>query len=212
MKKYFIILLMMLSVTTFAQFPAPTDFVYSYNYIRIDEGGYCEGHWVLGPTYCSYFTWNAPDTTTTDAILDHYNIYFYNYETLDTIIMASLPELYYEEEFGAIGVMWITAVYTNPGGESGPSNIAVNESLPISVSEYKLTTENAIQYDQTTQEITIINEEKIGKINLYDSQGKTMISTKSVTNKICIENLSLGLYIIELITKDSKVIRQKIIK
>jgi hypothetical protein len=82
----------------------------------------------------------------------------------------------------------------------------------LSVSEYKLTTENAIQYDQITQEIIITNEEKIGEINLYDSQGKTMMSTKPVTNKICIENLPSGLYIVELITKDSKVIRQKIIK
>lgn len=212
MKKYFTILLIMLSVTTFAQFPAPTNFIYSYNYIRIDEGGYCGGHFIIGPTYCSYFAWDAPDTTTTNAILDHYNIYYYNYGTFDTIIMASLPELYYEDEFGAIGEMWITAVYTNPEGESGPSNIAVNEDLPISVPEYKLTTENAIQYDQITQEIIITNEEKIGEINLYDNQGKTIITTKPVTHKICIENLPSGLYIVELITKDSKIIRQKIIK
>jgi hypothetical protein len=212
MKKYFTILLMMFSITTFAQFPAPTNFEYSLNYIMIDQEGYCEGNWVAGPTYCSNFSWAAPNTTTTNATLDHYNIYYYNYWTHDTTIIASTSELYYELEFGPIGEMWITAVYTNPEGESGPSNIVINDGLPISISEYKSATKITIQYDQTTQEITITNGEKIGKINLYDSEGKTMTSTTPVNNKICIENLPSGLYIVELITKDSKVIRQKIIK
>lgn len=214
MKNNLTILLLMLSITTLAQFPAPTNFEFSYEYIMIDQSGYCAGQWVYGPTYCSHFNWTAPDTTTTQATLDYYNLYYNAYLYNDTILylFASTTDTFYDVEAGFIGEMWVTAVYSNPNGESDSSNMVINYDLPISVEENGLTEEFMILYDRKSQLISIKNGDRISKIRIIDIQGKLLKSLNFSNNKISLENLPTGLYIIEIFTDNSEVIRQKILK
>ena len=62
------------------------------------------------------------------------------------------------------------------------------------------------------QEIIIKDSEDISMINIINSQGKLINSEKIIRNKINIEYLQTGLYIIETIKKNQEVIRHKIIK
>ncbi len=213
MKTIIGLLLVISSVSAFGQFPEPTNFDFSYEYIMIDESGYCAGQWVYGPTYCSHFTWSIPDTNSTSSTFEFYNVYYYSYYvTPDTNILATTTDLYFDMEIGIVGEIWVTAVYSNPDGESVPSNIIINKELPISVNEIHLQNELNIFYDYNTQEIKIINGESISQINIYDCQGELTALNKSNMNKISMESLPHGLYIIEVINKDQDVIRRKIIK
>ena len=213
MKTIIGILLVISSISTFAQFPEPSNFDFSYEYIMIDESGYCDGQWVSGPTYCSHFNWTTPDTSSTTSNLDYYNLY-YNAFLPDTTLYlyATLTDTFYNVEDGFIGEMWVTAVYSNPDGESLPSNIEFNPALPISVGENITSSEILIFFDKNRQEINIKNGADISIIKLYDNQGKLIKSQKSINDKMNIENLQTGLYIIEIFRDNQAVIRQKIIK
>ncbi len=206
------IILVLYSLTSFGQFPEPTNFDFSYEYIMIDQSGYCAGQWVYGPTYCSHFTWTIPDTNSTNSSLDYYNLYYYSYGTQDTTILATTTDTYFEMQIGIIGEIWVTAMYSNPIGESEPSNIIINEDLPISVEEINLKNELNILYDIENQKIIIVNGKDISKINIFNSQGKLIKSEKGITERINIDHLQKGLYIIEVLSKNQEVEKLKIIK
>lgn len=212
MKTLIGILFVISSISVFGQFPEPTNFNFSYEYIMIDESGYCAGQWVYGPTYCSHFTWTAPDTNSTNSTFEYYDLYYYSYGTQDTNILTTTTDLFFDMEIGIMGEIWVTAVYSNPDGESLPSNIIINEDLPISVNENHLQNELNIFYDNKNQEIKITNGESVSQIKIYNCQGELINSNKSNRTKINIENFSTGLYIIEIINNDQNFIRQKIIK
>lgn len=210
MKTLIVIFLVISSLSVFAQLPEPKDFDFSYDYIMIDEAGYCAGQWVYGPTYCSHFTWSSPDTNTTNSTLEYYNLYYYSYDTYDTIILTTTTNLYVDIQIGIIGEIWVTGVYSDPDGESGPSNTVINEDLPISVNEI-LQDDLRILYDNINKELLIDKVESVSKLNIYNCQGEMIYSEKPTSNKINIESYSTGLYIIEIINNDQEVIRRKII-
>jgi len=212
MKKNLTVILIMLSMTASAQFPEPLNFEFSFNYIMMFESGFCDGQIVGGPTYCSHFNWTTPDTSSTSSNLEYYNIYYYQYSTNDTLLIASIPDTLFEVELGVLGEVWVTAVYSNPEGESVQSNIIVNEDLPIIVNENKLNKRNVILYNRETQRISINNSIQINKLKIFDSQGKLCKSLSLSNNTISTKNLPSGLYIIEAITDNNEVIRQKIVK
>jgi len=212
MKTFLGILLVMSSLTSLAQFPEPTDFEFSYEYIMIDEAGYCAGEWVSGPTYCSHFTWTVPDTNLTNSTLDYYKLYFYSYLTEDTTILTTTTNTYFDMEIGIMGEIWVTAVYLNPEGESEPSNIVINNDLPISVEENLSQKGFDIIYDIKNQEIIIINGKDISGVSIFNSQGKLLKSKNTIRDRISINNLQKGLYIIEILSENQVVKRLKIIK
>jgi hypothetical protein len=212
MKTILGIFLLLSSLTTFAQFPVPTNFDFNYDYIMIDQSGYCAGQWVDGPTYCSHFSWAVPDTNSTNSILEFYNLYYYAYGSEDTTILTSVIDTYFDMEIGIMGEIWVTAVYSNPEGESEPSNKIINEDLPISIDENILQKDLNVFYDSKQQEIIIENGKGITKINLFDSQGKLIQSQKSINERINIGNLQKGLYVIEIFLENQDVKRQKIVK
>jgi len=211
MKKLIGFLSVITSIAAFGQFPEPTNFEFSYDYIMIDESDYCAGQWVYGPTYCSHFSWTSPDTNSTSSTLEYYNLY-YSHDPQSTMILTTTTDLYFDMEIGILGEIWVTAVYSNPHGESAPSNIIKNEDLPISVNEIPSQDKLNIYYDNTTQEIKIINGESISQINIFNCRGELISSNKTNMNRINIKNLTTGLYIIEITNNDQNVIRQKIIK
>lgn len=211
MKKSLLILSIMLSSVAFAQFPSPQNFVYSFSYIMIDDYGMCAGEWLAGPTYCSYFSWDEPDTTGTSASLDYYNIYISDLDYENEIIITT-TEISHEVEMGIIGHIWITAVYSNPYGESEPSNIVTNTDLPISLDEIKVSENDLIYYNRETQFIEKVNNKLVIKeIIIYNFNAKVFKRSRFQLNKLSLIDLVEGVYIIEIIT-DKKVLYQKILK
>jgi hypothetical protein len=55
-----------------AQFPAPHNFSMGYQYISIDDIGYCNGQSMSGATYCWKLQWEIPDLSLTEAQLEGY--------------------------------------------------------------------------------------------------------------------------------------------
>ncbi len=212
MKKIIGILFVLSSFVAFGQFPAPTNFDFSYEYIMSGYENFCAGEWIAGATYCSHFEWTVPDTNSTTATLECYNLYYKSSMTGETCLLTTTTELYCELEVGILGEVWVTAVYSKPDGESMPSNVIINEDLPLAVNELQLQNELNIFYDYKTQEIKITNGESISKINIYDSQGKLITTNQSSVNKISVERFPTGLYIVEVINNNQTVVRQKIIK
>ncbi|HPT01180.1 MAG TPA: T9SS type A sorting domain-containing protein [Bacteroidales bacterium] len=216
MKNRMFILMLLSSLTAYAQFPAPTDFSFGYSYIMIDQGGYCEGNWVSGPAYCSDFSWTAPDTTSTEAHLEYYNLYYYQYYPSgmsdSTIILTSLSSTFVELQVGILGAIWVTAVYSGPDGESEPSNVIINESLPISVEENPKADDMIVFYDKVNHELIIRGKSDISGISLVDARGRKIMTHALQKDRINLEGIPGGVYIVEMILGNHEVIRKKIVK
>jgi hypothetical protein len=177
----------------------------------INESGECAGQWLYGPTYCSHFSWSAPDTSTSNANLEYYNLY-YNPYSQDTLILVSTTESYFDMEIGIMGEIWVTAVYTNPDGESEPSEILINEDLPIGIDENSEVDKALVYYDNKLQVIFVKNTKAISKINVYDIQGQLIQSKISKNNTIGFGQFPNGLYLVEIYLDNQKVLRRKIVK
>ena len=212
MKTLLGILFVILASNAFAQFPPPTNFQFSYEYISSNESGYCAGQLLFGPTYCSHWVWDQPDVNSTNATLENYKLYYFDFFSRDTIILATPVETYFDMEIGIIGEMWITAVYANPEGESEPSNSIENDDLPISIDENPEMEKIVVYYDNSLQEIRIENVETVSEINIYDVQGQLVQSQHSAKRSINVEHLPRGLYVIELYFGNQEVVRRKVIK
>ena len=212
MKAIITILSVVSALISFGQFPAPSQLEYYSVYIMIDEEGYCAGEWLAGPTYCSHFNWNAPDTNSTSANFEHYNLYCYSYISFDTVVLATLTETYFEIELGLMGEVWVTATYSNPEGESDTSNIIINFDLPMSIEENKSYSKDDISYDRKSEKILITTSKSINKINLYNVQGRLIKTASPNYSEIKISEFNNGVYIVEVLTVDKQIIRYKIVK
>jgi hypothetical protein len=212
MKTTTIFFLVMFSMKTMAQFPSPSNFEFSYKYFNTNQWGYCDSQLVYGPAYCSNFQWVCPDTSGTDSQLDYYNIYYYDYFSGDTSIIASVGEVNIEMVIGIIGEVWVTAVYSNPEGESSPSNKIINEDLPMSIDENAMNGELDFYYNQINQTINFSDPSQIKEIKIIDIQGKTLKLLRYPEEKVSLNDLITGCYFIEVITKNSNSFREKIIK
>lgn len=129
MKTCFTLFVVALSCSTaYAQFPAPTDLTFSYQYNNTGQV-LCNG--VEIPLYadCSHFNWRAPDTTGIPATLVSYTVVWDNYP------VATVPDTSLAVVQGFIGNDWVIANYVDPDGSSYPSNIVYNGELPTTVQE-----------------------------------------------------------------------------
>lgn len=212
MKTFLGILFTIISISVFGQFPTPINFQYSYNYIHLHDSDFCNGESLNGPDYCSNYSWHAPDLNSTNSTLKHYNIYFsHNSNGENSHIITTTTNSFISERGIIVGYVWVTAVYTNPEGESEPSNIESNFDIPISVNENHLQNELNVFYDNKNQEI-VINDDDISQINIINCNGVLINSYKTITNNINIEYLPKGFYIIVLLKNNQEVIRYKIVK
>ncbi len=211
MKTYLTVFFGILPFVTFAQYPPPENFDFIYEYIMLNESGFCAGESVVGPTYCSYFEWNTPDTSGLSTILEYYNIYVFDHNSGNTDIIASLTDTIYHVEMGIIGEIWITAVYSNPDGESAPSNVEINIDLPISVENNNENNKIRISYDNNFEMIKINNSELIRKIKIFNISGRLVKSINYSINDISLSDLPTGMYIVEIVA-DNYTMKKKIIK
>jgi len=205
MKFLYLILFSIIYTNLYSQFPAPISFQFSYDYIMLDEWGFCAGESINGPEYCSYFSWTPPDTSSTDATLNYYLIYH------DYNPVVSVTDTFYTTTGGFIGELWVTAVYTNPDGESEFSNIVVNNNLPISIEEAELDEKPKIIYNKKNNQLLIDNINNIKLLRIYDIKGIEIYSKICISSTFNMVNLNNGLYIIEIVNNNNRVQRQKIL-
>jgi len=211
MKTISLAFFLFLTVHVFGQFPAPTNFTYRlaytnqrpcYNCCSLPENG----------TYCSNFLWNAPDTTSIISTLSHYNIYYRPVGTQSSTVIATSTVLSKSFYFGPTGDMWITAVYSNPSGESNPSNICTNLGLPIEVPIVKQTDKIKIQFDNAVQVLRLQSTISLTKLNLINTDGKTIKEFDNPDTELKLTELPRGFYVVEIYTSENEVFRQKIMK
>jgi hypothetical protein len=154
----------------------------------------------------------VPDPIYLNSYPDYFNIYYYDYYSGDTSIIATPQLPPYEMLIGILGEVWVTAIYSNPYGESGPSNIVVNLDLPIIVEEIKNNENLVFFYDPESQFIRFKEPAQIKQIKIIDIQGKVIKLIQKPSSNISLADLTSGFYIVEAISGNSGVQRLKIFK
>lgn len=210
MKKTSTLILLLVSLNVFAQFPAPINFQYQQGYVHLNDCDFCLGRPLCGPISCSAFSWEAPNTSIV-ATLDHYNIYNQN-ESNITRVLASVKDLNYFYPSGMLGKLWVTAVYTNPNGESLPSNILTGMGFATSIIQNSLPEKIVLRYDKNLQLLYINTSVKLTKVNMINTQGRIIKIYQHPVSNIALNNYPNGLYIVEIYNDDGRIFRQKIIK
>jgi len=196
------------------QFPSPQNFQMSLNYIMLGDWGFCAGESVNGPFHCTTFQWNEPDLSETESQLVGYRIY--NYPTTEELTEIPFDEGQIIEQTvgtgleigsGFMGYTWVTAVYSEPDGESAPSNVEFGR-LPLGINKNEIKT-HSIVYNGQMKTIEIIGIENVATINIFGIDGKLI--TASVLNNIDVKHLTNGVYIIRVTTETGKIISDKLI-
>jgi len=205
MKYLFTLSLVFLSFIVFAQYPAPVNFHYSYIYFGSSYTGSfnCGSEPTSEYDYCSHFEWEAPDTAGLSLTLAYYNLYILDQNTTDTVLLTSTSDTEYYEIMGLIGSTWVTAVYIHPEVESPASNVEENSGLPIDVEGIDSKNEIDFLYDKNSQILSFENSSLIKHIDLFDINGKQIMIIKAPSNKVNINNLPDGIYIISIYTEGS---------
>jgi hypothetical protein len=211
MKNLIIFLSLLLPALSFAQFPPPGNFEFEYEYIYVNTMGFCEGVQVEGPAYCSHFWWETPDTSGIQSSLDHYKLYYLPLGTEDTTLWASPVNSPYEESMGFLGTLWVTACYANPEGESPPSNVVINEDLPISAVGEKEEIQLKIYYTPQTQLLHVENSRGLVQLQILDLQGRCWLSKFILAETISLSTLPTGMYMVWLVDKKGRKIMEKIL-
>jgi hypothetical protein len=215
MKNKFILFVILSAFTYTArgQFPAPTNFQFSYVYIMIDNSGYCLGLPVNGPAYCSDFSWNTPDLSMTTATLAYYKLHYkgdpamYNFIDTTFITTDTVKEL----KIGIIGWVWVTAVYDGPAGESDSSNIEYNPFLPIGINTPESNSAGLWDYNLSQKKLTILNQQEISKIRLITLSGNCLKEYNDIRSEYFFVDLIPGIYILEATLKNKSKVPLKII-
>jgi len=197
------------------QFPSPQNFQMNLNYIMWDDWGVCAGVPVNGPYHCTNFKWEEPNLSETESQLMGYRIYYYrSSEELTEIpfsegqVIAQTGSIALEMGSGFVGYTWVTAFYSEPDGESAPSNVERLDGLPLFIDKNEVQT-HSIVYNNQMKTIEITGIENITSIDIFGIDGKFI--TASELNNIDVKHLARGVYIIKITTKTGKIISDKLI-
>ena len=205
-----------------AQFPAPHSFWVPFSrYILLDDWGICGEKEVDGPTYCTSFQWEAPDLSETEAQLTGYNIYqYYSDEGYiemeipfsEAKIIAQTTDTYLQMEGTDRGITWVTAVYSDPEGESAPSNILFNfDPLPIAIKKVERQS-FSLTHNKQKNGIEVNGIENIVSLSILRLDGTAIIPVStSDFHFIDTKNIEKGVYIVKITTKDAKAITEKMV-
>jgi hypothetical protein len=204
--------------TVFAQYPAPYNFKTSMYYILLGEcpPGFCGGESLCNITCCFSYQWEAPDLSGTELQLIEYNIYFQS-RNVDTNewgipkLIATTTETYFQKGgCYEAGDLWVTAKYSNPDGESAPSNKEYNIGIPISLQE--ITLQKDLVFDRHQKQIKIFNADDILSVNIFRIDGSRIASISHPVNTIIhTKDFEKGIYIVRIVNKDSSVVTKKLI-
>jgi len=204
--KYLVILLF-IPFTVFAQyksfnelnsvqFPSPSNFAVFIEYVEMGGMGWtdCGGKILTAPDFCTRFSWTAPDLTLTEANLDGYRIY---HETMGYFQVENCTAC--AEQGAYTGKLYVTACYSDPYGESEPSNvIEVSEELPIGTNDRKDNQDIYIIYRRESRAIELTDQiADIDCISLFDLYGR-LLKTASESERMDVSGFSDGIYLIRV--------------
>lgn len=203
-------ILLILSLNLYSQFPSPKNFDYRLTYIELDQWGVCDGETVYGPSYCSSFSWQLPDTSLTEAQLESFELF--DIVSNDTIFIHSLTDTVYITTTPYEGDLFVIAVYSNPSGRSEPSNIVNNPGIPIGIDETDFESDiSLIQYPE--KDFLLINTNtEIKLVRIINLNGQPVYEERNENFQIYIGNLKSGIYIIELMDLNNHFLRKKFTK
>jgi hypothetical protein len=198
------------------QFPSPQNFQWIYKYISWDDWGFCAGEPVSGPSHCTTFGWKEPNLSETESQLIGYRIY--NYPSLEEVteipfnegqIIAQTASIGLQTGEVFVGYTWVTALYSEPDGESAPSNVEINFDGPALVINKNEMKTHSIVYNNQMRTIEITGIENITSIDIFGIDGRFI--TTSQLNNIDVKYLTNGIYIIKITTETGKIISDKLI-
>lgn len=213
MKKQLILLGLLLSLSVYAQFPKPTNFGFSFIYMRMGQQTTCgTGSEDIGSgSYCSYFEWNTPDTSATTSHLEGYKVYYRNKNDNSITVLSNLTDTSFHQRVGIMGKVWVTAIYSNPAGESSISNEIENLGLPINLNEVKQTSGKTVIYNTNTQSLTLKNVDNSQSVSIIDANGRLI--RKIINRKVIdVSDLNPGLYFVVYSDLELKISKDKFIK
>lgn len=200
----------LLCLTAKAQFPAPSNFIYEMDYIELGEDGWCDGVAVNGPSHCSSFTWNMPDTSNTNATLNNFEIY--NITDGVTTLIHSLTDTNYTVGEAYADTLYVIAIYSNPEGQSEPSNFEFSEGIPVGIDNVSLQESSyKLRFNQTSKTLETISDTPLKQIDIYNLDGKLVYSDKGKMRTINLNNLSSGLYIFFAKDEDNRIYNRKLL-
>ena len=198
------------------KFPSPQNFQMRLNYIMLGDWSVCAEEPVSGPYYCTNFRWEEPNLSETESQLIGYRIY--NYPSMEELteipfsegqIITQTVNNSLEMGCGLEGYTWVTALYSEPDGESAPSNVEINLlGLPIGINENETKT-HSIVYNNQMKTIEIIGIENSTSIDIFSIDGRFI--TANELNNIDVKYLTNGIYIIKITTETGKIISDKLI-
>jgi len=196
-------------------FPPPRNFQMNLNYIMLDDWGMCAGESVYGPYHCTNFVWEEPNLSETENQLIGYKIYYYPSEQelveipfSEGQMIAQTVDVGFEVGGGFDGYTWVTAIYSEPDGESTPSNVEYLDGLPVAINKNEIKA-HSIVYNNQIKSIEIIGIEDITSIDVFDICGRLITASKS--NDVDVKHLKDGIYIIRISTKIKGVISDKLL-
>jgi hypothetical protein len=213
MKKQLILLGLLLSLSVYAQFPKPTNFSFSFTYMRMGQQTTCgTGSEDIGSgSYCSYFEWNTPDTSATTSHLESYKVYYRDKRDNSITVLSTLTDTSFHQRVGIMGKVWVTAIYSNPAGESSISNEIENLGLPINLNEVKQTSGKTVIYNTNTQSLTLKNVDNSQSVSIIDANGRLI--RKIINRKVIdVSDLNPGLYFVVYSDLELKISKDKFIK
>ena len=109
-------------------------------------------------------------------------------------------------------MLWVTAVYDDPQGESQPSNFEVNTELPISGIQAIKNPAFPIVYNKHKNGIEIFGIDDITSIRIFRIDGTIIKSVSSLNlHYVDTKGIKKGIYIINITTKGGKNITEKIV-
>ena len=200
-------------------FPAPHSFDMTYVYFG-NIPGWCDGQPATLSSYCTTLEWEEPDLSETEAQLIGYNLYFFYtwtyYEGMEIPFseveqIAFTTSNYLILNQGFIGVLWVTALYSEPEGESEPSNYHFNEDLPISIDKDEISSYSII-YNKQQNVVKISGIENINSVTIFSLDGSQInFVTDNDFNRISLKNISKGVYIVKITTALGNIISDRII-
>lgn len=201
---------MFLSVSLYSQFPPPQNFNYQLDYFEMDEWGECNEQPVMGPSYCSHFDWELPDTSLTEAVLESYELY--NVVDTDTNLIHSLSDTIYITTTPYAGDLFVLALYSNPSGKSEPSNIVNNPGIPIDLNDNEFETDIELTQDMGENFLIIRANTDLKRIRIINLSGQVVFDERNSNMQIYIGDLKSGVYIIEVEDNNSNYLRKKVLK
>lgn len=131
---------------------------------------------------------------------------------MDTSVIATTEDLQVEMLIGIIGKIWVTAVYSDPDGESPPSNSVENTDLPIGIDENQSSEGISFFYDPAGQSLHFSDPEQLSHINIINLQGITVKNSKHLSSDYSLTDLTPGCYFVKVYKNDGSYLLKKIIR